>query len=235
MAQAPVPRPPASRALWWLVVLLWLGFAGVTWFVASQVPTVGTVEMRIALALHDVALQQSWFVDLGRLLDLLGSVLVCLGVVAVAALGLVIAGALRRPFGATTFALAMLLTSSASGALFASYVKGAVDRPRPPWNGLWVLEESGSYPSGHAQAGISVWVALGVVALVVTGSRVRWLVAVPLFILGPLIGLSRAVLGVHWPIDVLGGWLLGAACLGTSVLLFRRWLVREAGAERSRR
>ena len=39
-----------------------------------------------------------------------------------------------------------------------------------------------------------------------------------LVIIGPFLGLTRVVLGVHWPSDVIAGWAFGSAVLLTSAL-----------------
>jgi membrane-associated phospholipid phosphatase len=65
-----------------------------------------------------------------------------------------------------------------------------------------------SFPSGHAQNAVAVWIYLA--------WRFRhwlfWAVAA-ILILG--ISLSRIVLGVHYPQDVVGGWLIGLIVVGT--------------------
>jgi undecaprenyl-diphosphatase len=87
------------------------------------------------------------------------------------------------------------LTNSGLKMLFA--------RPRPELfdhlDYTWDL----SFPSGHAAQNACLWL---LVALLID-RRLLW-IGVPLAF---LIGVSRVVLGVHWPSDVLGGWAAGAA------------------------
>ena len=63
-----------------------------------------------------------------------------------------------------------------------------------------------SFPSGHSTNVTTVFGSLAV------NLRKRWMVAAAIVI--PLFtGLSRVVVGVHYPTDVLAGWLLGAVCV----------------------
>lgn len=88
--------------------------------------------------------------------------------------------------------------------------KLALHGPRPYWYSPKVLalatETSFGIPSGHAQTAATIWGLLAVTLRKWWG----WLAAVLLIF---LIGLSRLYLGVHFPQDVLVGWLIGGLFL----------------------
>ena len=98
--------------------------------------------------------------------------------------------------------------------LFSSYLntvaKGLAAQPRPYQYDPRVLPlhkaSGGGFPSGHTQNAVVVW---GYLASHFRGMG-PWTLAGCLMLLIPL---SRLYLGVHFPIDLLGGYLLGAALL----------------------
>jgi undecaprenyl-diphosphatase len=109
-------------------------------------------------------------------------------------------------------------------ALLQQGIKAAVDRPRPVWSDPVDSAHYAAFPSGHAMtatvvSGVLLWLlhhygagralcrtALAVAVISVAG-----------------VGLTRIWLGVHWPSDVVAGWLLGALAVALAVLAHRRW------------
>lgn len=95
-----------------------------------------------------------------------------------------------------------------AGVYLNSQLKVLFGLPRPyfdPGNGVQnIVEDVGfGLPSGHAQNATVFW------GLVSTWARRRWVWVIAALLAG-LMGLSRVVAGVHFPQDVLAGWLFGA-------------------------
>jgi membrane-associated phospholipid phosphatase len=111
-------------------------------------------------------------------------------------------------------------------------VKNVVDRPRPPVADRLVVETNWSYPSGHSLGATAVIGVLTVIVLTrVTGRLARIAVAALGVLLVVAIGVSRVYLGVHWPSDVLAGWLIGGLWLAVChTLVIRRPRWRRLGA-----
>jgi undecaprenyl-diphosphatase len=107
------------------------------------------------------------------------------------------------------------------GSLFTDLVKDYVARPRPSVNQL--VEAPGySFPSGHS---LNSAVTYGLMAVLAWRSRLPLAVRRSAVVAGVtlpfLIGLSRIALGVHYPTDVLGGWLAGIALVALAATLIR--------------
>jgi len=105
----------------------------------------------------------------------------------------------------TTLGLRVSLILSVSLCLNA-VLKLVFHQPRPFWYSDQVqakaLETSFGFPSGHAQNAAAVW---GTLAANLK-RRWAWMIALLLIL---FIGLSRLYLAVHFPTDVVAGWLIG--------------------------
>jgi undecaprenyl-diphosphatase len=94
-------------------------------------------------------------------------------------------------------------------------------RPRPNY---WVLihEPSWSYPSGHTTLVIAFygfWTAVAWTSDLPLAAK-RWIrIAFALFAIA--IGWSRLALGAHYPTDLVGGYLLGAAMASAGMIVYR--------------
>jgi len=136
---------------------------------------------------------------------------------------------LRRQF----HALALLLGATVGGQLLNAFLKGVFARPRP--DPLLHLTEvrSMSFPSGHAMDSAIIYLTMA--ALLARFVQPRPL---KLYFLGlaaaltVLIGVSRVYLGVHYPSDVLAGWVAGLAwatlCWAVATYLQKRGQVEPA-------
>lgn len=128
-------------------------------------------------------------------------------------------------------ALAWLVPAWRARALFAvvlnvvawkasDVLKDVFRRPRPEhW--VWHRETSFSYSSGHATDAVVVYVLWAYFVRRSDLPRPLRAVLTPLLVLWALgIGWSRLALGVHYPSDVLGGYLLGTALLALALAVY---------------
>lgn len=91
------------------------------------------------------------------------------------------------------------------------FLKLVYQRDRPEIFESLIAEQSFSYPSGHAFAAMLFWGFLGWILLRHAKAPIlRILIIAITALIIALVGVSRVYLGVHWPSDVLAGWLLGA-------------------------
>lgn len=140
---------------------------------------------------------------------------------AVVAVAMFTAGA-RRP---ATILLALMVLLPLTQAV----LKDLVDRPRPS-PGLVEVRGSAtseSFPSGHVMSPMTLY---GFLLLLMLGDRLPGLPRSLLMFMSAsavallaLSGIVNVHLGVHWPSDVLGGYLWGSALAATAALVLAAW------------
>ena len=123
--------------------------------------------------------------------------------------------------------LLAVFAAVAASDLASIGLKDIVGRPRPFTRypeppPLGRVPKDSSFPSGHAAMAFAA-------ATVLSYYRPRW--AAAFFLLAVAIGYSRVYNGVHYPLDVLGGAVLGLLIGGLVIALLRL----EAGRRRSPR
>ena len=105
-------------------------------------------------------------------------------------------------------AVVQLLIGVGGAGLMNVLLKNMFERARPDlWQ--WLVHESSySFPSGHAMASSAL--AMSVV-LILWHTRWRWGAVAAAALYTVYVGLTRLYLGVHYPSDIIGAWIISAA------------------------
>ncbi|MFF4353010.1 phosphatase PAP2 family protein [Streptomyces sp. NPDC001530] len=103
-------------------------------------------------------------------------------------------------------------------------LKSAVGRARPVWSDPVDSAHYAAFPSGHT---LTATVVCGLVLWLIHrygAGRALRRTALALAVISVVgVGLTRVWLGVHWPSDVVGGWLMGALIVALAVASYERW------------
>jgi undecaprenyl-diphosphatase len=103
-----------------------------------------------------------------------------------------------------------VLLASSGGWILNDILKTLFDRPRPSVVPHLREVSTLSFPSGHALTSAVVFLTLGTLLMRVVNHRLaKWYCISIAMTATVLVGASRVYLGVHYPTDVIGGWLIG--------------------------
>lgn len=194
-------------ATWGAIACALAGFAALA--AEAKEGDIGAVDRVILLMFrHHGALGTPigprWLQESARDITALGGFTVLTLVIVLAALLLVMNHRGRHA--------AVLVGAVVVSQVVSEIIKHVIDRPRPALVPHLDMVYSSSFPSGHAMMSPVVYLTLAAVVstgLEPAGVRGARMTAAALLVV--LIGVSRVYLGVHWPTDVLGGWILGSA------------------------
>jgi undecaprenyl-diphosphatase len=162
-----------------------------------------------------VPIGPAWLVDFMQDVSSLGSVTVVI-IITVLTSGLLI---LKREYRS----LKVILIAVIAGGTIDLLMKVVISRQRPQLVTHLAPIDSFSFPSGHSA--MSAIIYLSLLSIIFTLDLKRSIKIYFLFsavILIFLVGISRIYLGVHYPSDVLGGWMLGLSWSSISNLLVQK-------------
>jgi undecaprenyl-diphosphatase len=118
----------------------------------------------------------------------------------------------------------LLVVSTGGSIVLTTVLKGVFRRARPELFDSGYQASFYSFPSGHATVAVGFYGMLTVILAYRLRGAARWAVAACGLLVVLLIGFSRLYLGVHYPTDILAGYLsalLWLVCVGG---LYALWL-----------
>jgi len=103
-----------------------------------------------------------------------------------------------------------IFITSSTGVVVGYAMKAVFMRARPTLVPHLRTVAETSFPSGHAMESAIVYLTLGALFMRIAERRLTKLYCLGMaMLLTFLVGVSRVYLGVHYPTDVLGGWIIG--------------------------
>lgn len=112
-----------------------------------------------------------------------------------------------------------IIVTVATSAILANILKYTFNLPRPyelyPYIEKLSVGGSPTFPSGHTADAFAFAVAAALIFR-------KWFIVIPCLLWAGLVGYSRLCLGVHFPSDVLAGFLIGTACAGVFYRMDKR-------------
>jgi undecaprenyl-diphosphatase len=127
---------------------------------------------------------------------------------------------------------AFVFVATTGGWLLNDLLKGIFQRTRPDVVPHLRDVMSLSFPSGHAMSSAAVYLTLGALTMRLAHRRAtKFYCMATAMLVTFLVGVSRVYLGVHYPTDVLAGWLMGftwaVACWGVERRIEHRAGLRQ--------
>ncbi len=222
-------RLPLAAAVWLVVGLAFSAF--VVWGFAEITEEVIEGESRAfdrAVLLWIGANVPAWLDGPMRAVTALGYYMVVVPLLAAITLAFYLKG--------WRLSAVMLVISTAGSVFQTTVLKVVFRRARPEFIDSGYTAGFYSYPSGHATVAVGFYGALALILAYHLRGLARWTVVLLGTSVVLLIGFSRLYLGVHYPTDVLAGFLAAPLWLVSVGGVYGLWLsVRGLRAAERRR
>ncbi|MFC7480585.1 phosphatase PAP2 family protein [Luedemannella flava] len=214
-----------GRWWWYVSAACGLALAALTFAVETSWGPLATLDTSLNTRWYAFGRQHDAWIAVWKVVTHAGSSAFALAVWLIAALVLIRRGRRRE-------VLVVSLAVLASQFVFRA-LRLAVHRPRPP--AFFVTVEPPSFPSSHTMAATTGAILLGMLLWPsARGFLARSALVTAMIGWSCLVGVSRAMLCVHWPSDVVGGWLCAVALVPPAYALATRYLATPATPRRER-
>lgn len=128
----------------------------------------------------------------------------------------------------------VVLGTAASGEIANMAMKNVFLRPRPTIVPHLRDVSSTSFPSGHAMESAIIYLTLGAMLMRLAKRRLTKIYCIGMAVfMTLLVGISRVYLGVHYPTDVVAGWMFGFFWASLCWIVARRF-EKETGVAEER-
>jgi undecaprenyl-diphosphatase len=126
----------------------------------------------------------------------------------------------------------VVLATAASGEIANMALKNMFLRPRPTIVPHLRDVSSTSFPSGHAMESAIIYLTLGAMLMRLAERRLTKIYCISMAVfMTLLVGISRVYLGVHYPSDVVAGWMFGFFWASLCWIVARRFEQETGVAE----
>ncbi len=103
-----------------------------------------------------------------------------------------------------------ILLANTLGSWILNYILKWIFQRTRPFDYALVTQGGLSYPSGHSMVTMSMYLAIAYLLTRNVDNQIKnrniYIIATTIIV---LMGISRMYLGVHWPTDIIGGYIMG--------------------------
>ncbi|MBR6162915.1 phosphatase PAP2 family protein [bacterium] len=104
----------------------------------------------------------------------------------------------------------LMLITIQTAYLTSDILKTIIGRVRPPMEMRVIPLDNPSFPSGHSLMAMCFWgICIYLLNRYIKNDALKWTLIVLCALMIPFTGFTRLWLGVHYPTDLLGGYLIG--------------------------